>query len=61
MFTNYEKLQCVRREIEMRRRVYAGRVFRGQMTQAYADSEIALMEEIAADYAAKVEPKLDLC
>lgn len=48
--TAAEKLACITREINMRRRVYPRWVEGGKMTQAKADSEIAVMVAIAADY-----------
>ena len=59
--TDFDKLQCVVRELGFRRRVYARRVEKGKMTQAKADHEIAVMESIAQDYqkrSAQVEPQL---
>jgi hypothetical protein len=49
-FTVSEKLKCVERELRMRYRVYERRVDAGQMSRATADRELALMEDIAADY-----------
>ena len=57
MISEADKLECVRREIAMRRRVYYNRVRSGLMTQAHADREIAIMEAIEADYAKLVEPR----
>ena len=54
-FTAADKLAAVRREITMRRRVYPRWVLSGKMTQAKADGEIAVMEQIAADYERQVE------
>ena len=51
-FTNDEKLQAVKRELSYRRRVYAKRVCDGKMTKGHADHQIALFEEIEADYEA---------
>jgi len=62
-FSETEKLKCIERELRMRYRVYERRVDAGQMTRASADREIHLMEEIAADYRARVEgqaPQLEL-
>jgi hypothetical protein len=59
--TDFDKLQCVVRELGFRRRVYARRVEQGKMTQAQADREIAVMESIAKDYqrsAQASEPQL---
>ena len=59
--TDFDKLQCVVRELGFRRRVYARRIEQGKMTQAQADREIAVMESIAKDYqrsAQASEPQL---
>ena len=59
--TDFDKLQCVVRELGFRRRVYARRVEQGKMPQAQADREIAVMESIAKDYqrsAQASEPQL---
>lgn len=53
VYTAAEKLECVRREIAMRRSVYGNRVRDGRMRQSDADREIGLMEAIARDYAAQ--------
>ena len=50
--TQEAKLRAVRREIRQRRRVYPRLIANGKMTQQEADHEIAVMEAIAADYAA---------
>jgi hypothetical protein len=50
VFTATEKLDCINREIKMRRRVYPRWVAEGRMTQEKANSEIACMEAIAQDY-----------
>lgn len=53
-----DKMRCAQREAGYRRFVYAKRVAAGKMLQSKADEEIALMDEIAADYgelAAKLE------
>lgn len=49
------KLVEIRREIVMRRRLYPGWVSKGTLRQVTADRQIAIMEAIAADYAAKIE------
>ncbi len=49
-FTNAEKLECVERELNYRRRVYANRVATHRMTQTLADRQVALMEDIMRDY-----------
>jgi len=50
-YTNEQKAACARRELNMREWVYPGRIARGKMTQEHADTEIAIMAEIAEDYA----------
>lgn len=50
--TATDKLHCVERELKYRYRVFERLVDKGKMTQRQADREIALMEEIAADYTA---------
>jgi hypothetical protein len=49
-FSKAQKLEAVERELKYRRRVYARRVADGQMTQDFADLQIALFESIALDY-----------
>lgn len=53
-FSAEEKRQAILRELGFRHRVYARRVADQKMTQAQADREIAIFEEIEADYAAIV-------
>lgn len=43
-----QQIACVKREIGMRRRVYASWVANGRMKQAAADHEIAAMEAVLA-------------
>jgi hypothetical protein len=43
-----EMLRCAEREVAMRRGVYPRRVRAGSMTQAEADREIRLMQDIAS-------------
>lgn len=60
-FTAKQKGECAAREVGYRKRVYARRVAAEQMTQAKADAEIAIMQEIADDYrrlAEVEEPRL---
>lgn len=54
IFTADEKLAAVRRELNMRRRVYPRWVSNGKMNQAKADEETAVMEAIVADYERQV-------
>jgi hypothetical protein len=44
--TLWAQVQCVRREIAMRNRVYRRRVQEGRMTQAAADRELAEMQAV---------------
>lgn len=46
--TDEELIACVRREIDMRRRVYPRLVGNRQFTQRKADYEIRLMEAVLA-------------
>jgi hypothetical protein len=50
MYTDREKWEAAKRELNMRRRVYPGLVDRGRMTKPEAEREIALMQDIADDY-----------
>jgi hypothetical protein len=52
-----DKVGCLRREIRMREKVYAGRVGRGLMKQAEADYEIRVMKAILYDYTSGNVPK----
>jgi hypothetical protein len=54
-FTAADKLKCVQRELKMRQQVYGRRCARGEMDPAWATREIALMEEIVADYKTQAE------
>jgi hypothetical protein len=54
-FTDEEKAKCALREAAWRRRVYGNAVAKGRMTQEQADHEIAMMDEIAAEFAARTE------
>ena len=49
-FTNEQKAKCAAREAAMRKNVYRKFVERGTMAQEDADYELAVMQEIAADY-----------
>lgn len=49
-FTYTEKLECVQRELKLRRQVYPNRILTKRMSQEQADRQIALMEAIVADY-----------
>lgn len=50
IFTATEKHAEARREVAMRKAVYAKRVLAGTMTEAERERGVALMEAIAADY-----------
>lgn len=50
MFSAQEKLDAVERELSLRRRVYPNQVAAHRMSAAFADRQIALFDEIAADY-----------
>jgi hypothetical protein len=54
-FTDQEKLRCLEREIEMRRKVYPNRIRQGLMSPSHAEHEIACMEAIAAEYRARIQ------
>ncbi|MEM1149045.1 MAG: hypothetical protein AAGI03_00600 [Pseudomonadota bacterium] len=54
-FTTKDKLAAVEREIAQRERVYPRLIARGQISQKFADLQIALMKAIAADYRAQAE------
>jgi hypothetical protein len=49
-FDTYAKIRALRRELALRRRVYARRVLQGDMLQATADYEIAIFEDMLNDY-----------
>lgn len=53
--TAAEKQACAEREVKMRRRVYPNWVQSRRMTEQQAAREIAIMEEIAGDYARQAE------
>jgi len=55
MASNLEKQRCAERELRYRMRVYPGRVAAGKMTEHEAQRQIALMEDIVADYRRAVE------
>jgi len=55
MATNLQKMRCAERELAMRVRVYPRRIAEGRMSETKAREEIALMEEIAADYRKAIE------
>jgi hypothetical protein len=54
-FTAKEKAECAEREVKQRRYVYPRRIGDGKMSQDLADRQIAMMEEIGAEYRAKAD------
>jgi hypothetical protein len=54
-FSDEVKLSCVLRELSMRRRVYPGWVRTGKMKQEFMELQIAMMEDIVADYQFRVD------
>ena len=58
MFSDQAKLKCVERELALRRNVYPKWVAQGKMTQAAAQKEIQIMEDIANDYRGKISASL---
>jgi hypothetical protein len=50
MFSNAEKLQCIERELRMRRGVYPRWVAANRMSEAKAKREIELMKAVYEDY-----------
>jgi hypothetical protein len=54
-FTAAEKLDCLKRELTMRRHVFPRRVKQSSMSQAKANREIALIEAMIDDYRIAVE------
>jgi len=55
-FTALEKADAAKREAGYRRYVYPRRVSDGKMSQENADKQIAIMDEIEAEYRAQVPP-----
>lgn len=51
-YTAEEKLECVRRELRERRRVYPRRIEAGKMSKPFADEQIRMMIQIVEDYEA---------
>lgn len=49
-YTEEEKLEAIRRELKLRRRVYPRRIADKRMTQQLAERQIAIFEQIEADY-----------
>lgn len=50
MVTTKEKLDCVRRELKLRRSLYPRWIENEKISQDVADREIAIMAAIEADY-----------
>ena len=44
------KKEAIKREINFRKKVYPKQILQGKMTQAQADREIAIFENILKDY-----------
>ncbi len=44
------KIQCIDREIGMRKRLYPRFILQRKITQEFADEEIAVLESIREDY-----------
>lgn len=49
-FSRDQKVAALKREIALRRNVYAKQVRNGRMTQTVADREIGVMQAILQDY-----------
>lgn len=60
MFSDKDKLDCARRELAMRIKVYKNLVRVGKMTNTDAMREIALMGAIADDYEKRTQLELNL-
>jgi len=50
IFPPERKIQCIDREIGMRKRLYPRFIDQGKITQDFADEEIAVLESIRQDY-----------
>jgi hypothetical protein len=57
-FSPQELLDCAKREVRMRRRVYPRQVQDRKMSQEEADRELAMMEAIVAMLREKAHPGL---
>ena len=53
MSTTKEKLKELRRELNMRKRVYPVWVMQGKMKQDVSDKQMKILEEIIVDYEEK--------
>lgn len=49
-YTNEQLARCAHREVSLRKAVYPRQVYKGNMSQAKADAEIAMMQQIAAHF-----------
>ena len=49
-FTNEEKLECIRREVKQRERVYPRLIEQRKMSKDFADRQLMLMRAIQRDY-----------
>jgi hypothetical protein len=54
VFTLQQKLDCVERELQRRRRHFPVRVANRRMSQRVAEHELELMRAVVEDYAARV-------
>ena len=54
-FTNHALQLCAERELRNRRRIYPNRVATGRMKPYDAEIQIAMMAQIADDYADRAE------
>jgi len=54
-FNVLELSECAAREVTQRRRVYPRLVETGKMKREFADKQIAMMEQIAREYARKAQ------
>ena len=50
-YPSARKVQCIDRELGMRKRLYPRFVEQKKITQEFADEEIAVLESIRDDYA----------
>jgi hypothetical protein len=57
-FSDVELANCARRELAQRRRVYRRLLSNQRMDQKTANTEIAMMEQIAEYFENKTQPKL---
>jgi hypothetical protein len=55
VISNRDKAECARRECKQRGRVYPRLVAAGSMSAEFAQSQLEIMQAIAADYEAAAE------